>query len=134
MPLYQGWPPGLCITGEVVMNCFRMVRRLAVIVAGLAGALLAFCAAAVPAAFAGVAVPLGGDPHGRPGLTDPKAGPPGLNENPPLPAHAHALATGGLPGWQIALIVSGTALLVIAVAVIVYRTRAARRRVTVSAA
>jgi hypothetical protein len=81
-----------------------------------------------------VAVPLGGDPHGRPGLTDPKAGPPGLNENPPLPAHAHALATGGLPGWQMALIASGTVLLVIAVAVIVYRTRAARRRVTVSAA
>jgi len=115
------------------MNCFRMIRRLAVVVAGLAGTLLASCGA-VPPAFAGVAVPLGGDPHGRPGLTDPKAGPPGLNENPPLPAHAHALATGGLPGWQMALIASGTVLLVIAVAVIVYRTRAARRRVTVSAA
>lgn len=111
------------------MNCFRMIRRLAVVVAGLAGTLLASCGA-VPPAFAGVAVPLGGDPHGRPGLT----GPPGLNKNPPLPAHAHALATGGLPGWQMALIASGTALLVIAVAVIVYRTRAARRRVTVSAA
>ena len=134
MPLYQGCLPGLCITGEVVMNCFRMIRRLAVVVAGLAGALLALCAAAVPAAFAGVAVPLGGDPHGRPGLTSPQTGPPGWSKSPPLPAHAHALATGGLPGWQIALIASGTALLVIAVAVIVYRTRAARRRVAVSAA
>ena len=111
------------------MNCFRMIRRLAVVAAGLAGALLASCGA-VPPAFAGVAVPLGGDPHGRPGLT----GPSGLNKNPPLPAHAHALATGGLPGWQMALFASGTALLVITVAVIAYRMRAARRRVTVSAA
>jgi hypothetical protein len=116
------------------MNCFRMIRRLAVVVAGLAGALLASCAFMPPIAFAGVAVPLGGDPHGRPGLTSPQTGPPGGSEHPPLPAHAHALATGGLLGWQIALIASGTALLVVAVAVIVYRTRAARRRVTVSAA
>jgi hypothetical protein len=115
------------------MNSFRMIRRLAVVVAGLAGALLASCGA-VPPAFAGVAVPLGGDPHGRPGLTSPQTGPPGGSEHPPLPAHAHALATGGLPGWQIALIASGTALLVIAVAVIAYRMRAARRRVTVRAA
>jgi hypothetical protein len=133
MPLYQGCPPRLCIMGEVVMNSFRLIRRLAVIVTGLAGAMLASCGA-VPPAFAGVAVPLGGDPHGRPGLTSPQTGPPGLNKNPPLPAHAHALATGGLPGWQMALIATGAALLVIAVAVIVYRTRAARRRVTVSAA
>jgi hypothetical protein len=100
------------------MNSFRTIRRLAVMVTGLTGALLASCGA-VPPAFAGVAQPLGGDPHGRPGLTGP---------------HAHALATVGLPGWQIALIVSGAALLAIAAVALVYRTRAARRRVTVSAA
>ena len=115
------------------MNSFRMIRRLAVIAAGLAGALLAFCAAMAPVAFAGVVVPLGGDPHGRPGLASPPPGPPGWDKHPPLPAHAHALAAGGLPGWQIALIASGAVLLAVAAAA-VYRTRAARHRVTVSAA
>jgi hypothetical protein len=97
------------------MNRFHIIRRLAVITTGLMGALLAFCAGAGPAAFASV---LGGDPHGRPGLS----------------THAHALVTGGMPGWQIALIVAGAALLAGALAVTVYRMRAARRGVTVSAA
>jgi hypothetical protein len=39
-----------------------------------------------------------------------------------------------MPGWQIALIAAGAALLAGALAVTVYRMRAARRRVTVSAA
>jgi hypothetical protein len=39
-----------------------------------------------------------------------------------------------MPGWQIALIAAGAALLGAAVAVTVNRMRAARRRVTVSAA
>jgi hypothetical protein len=43
------------------------------------------------------------------------------------------LAAGGTPGWQIALILAAAALIA-AVAVTGYRTRAARRRVTVSAA
>jgi hypothetical protein len=51
-----------------------------------------------------------------------------------VPAHAHALVTGGMPGWQIALIAAGAALLAAALAVTIYRMRAARRRVTVSAA
>ena len=97
------------------MNRFHTIRRLAMITTGLMGALLAFCAGAAPAAFASV---LGGDPHGRPGL----------------PTHAHALTTGGMPGWQIALIAAGAALLGAALAATVYRMRAARRRVTVSAA
>ena len=50
------------------MNRFRIARRLAVIVAGLAGALVGLGAAAVPAAVAATILPLGGDPHGRPGL------------------------------------------------------------------
>jgi hypothetical protein len=99
------------------MNRFHNTGRLAVIAAGLTSALLALCAGAAPAALAEVMVPSGGDPHGRPGL----------------PGHAHALATGGTPGWPIALILAAAALAA-AAAVIGYRTRAARRRVTVSAA
>ena len=60
--------------------------------------------------------------------------PPGWDKHPPLPTHAHALVAGGTPGWQIALSAAGAALLGAALAVIVYRLRAARRRVTVSTA
>ena len=122
------------------MNRFHITGRLAVVLASLAGALLAFWTD-VPAAFAAVAAPLGGAPHGRPGLLygDPALAsspprPPGWNKHPPLPAHTHTLVTGGIPGWQIALIAAGAALLTAALAVAVYRMRAARRRVTVSAA
>ena len=116
------------------MNRFHAIGRLAVVLSGLAGALGAFCAGAAPAAWAGAASPLGGDPHGRPGLDGPRPGSAAANKQPLLPAHAHALATGGMPGWQIALIVAGAALAAAGLAVIVYRMRAARRRVSVSAA
>ena len=121
------------------MNRFRIIiGRLAVILGGLTGALLAFWSGSGPAA---MAASLGGAPHGRPGLTygqpslpSPPPGPPGWNKHPPLPAHAHTLVTGGMPGWQIALIAAGAALLGAALAVIAYRMRAARRRVTVRTA
>jgi hypothetical protein len=116
------------------MNRFHTIGRLAVVLSGLVGALVAFCAGAAPAAFALAVSPLGGDPHGRPGLVSPRPASSGANQHPPLPAHAHALVTGGMPGWQIALIVAGAALLAAGLAVITYRMRAARRRVTVSAA
>ena len=58
--------------------------------------------------------------------------PPGWNKHPPLPARSHPVVTGGMPGWQITLIAA--ALLSAVLAVIVYRMRAARRRVTASAA
>jgi len=92
------------------MNRFHTIRRLAVILTGLTGALLAFCAGTAPAAFASV---LGGDAHGRPGLVSPRPEP---------------------PDWQIALIAAGAALLAAALAVTVYRMRATRRRVSASAA
>lgn len=113
------------------MNRFQTIGRLAVILAGMASALLAFCASAAPAALAGV---MGGDPHGRPGLASPRPEPPGWNQQPPLPAHMHTQVAAGMPGWQITLIAAGVALLAAAAAVIVHRMRAARRRVTVSAA
>jgi hypothetical protein len=97
------------------MNRLHTIRRLAMILTGLTGALLTLGFGTVPAAFASV---LGGDPHGRPGL----------------PTHAHELAAGGMPGWQIALIAAGAALIGAALAVTAYRMRTARRRVTVSAA
>ena len=112
------------------MNRFHTIRRLAVVLTGLTGALLAFCAGTAPAAFASV---LGGDPHGRPGLASPRPEPPGWNKQPPLPTHAHVLVASGMPGWQIALIAAGAALLAAALAVTAYRMRAARQRVTVSA-
>jgi hypothetical protein len=131
------------------MNRIHMIiGRLAVILGGLTGALLAFWSGMGPAA---MAASLGGDPRGHPGLryhqsglpyphpghrglASPPPGPPGWNKHPPLPAHAHTLVTGGMPGWQITLIAVGAALLAAALAVTAYRMRTARRRVTVSAA
>jgi hypothetical protein len=120
------------------MNRFHLIGRLGVILAGLAGSLVAFLAGTGPAAFAAT---MGGDPHGRPGVHygRPVPGsllprPLGGNKHPPLPAHAHPLVTGGMPGWQIALIAVGAALMAAALTLIAYRLRSARRRVTVSAA
>src|SRR5436309_3367034 len=73
------------------------IRCLAAILAGLAGALLAVAAVA-PAALA--------DPF------PPR--PPGWDKHPPLPppgAGIRVVVAGGTPGWQIALIAIGAALL-----------------------
>jgi hypothetical protein len=113
------------------MNRFHTIRRLAVVLTGLTGALLAFCAGTAPAAFASV---LGGDPHGRPGLASARPEPPGWNKHPPLSTYGHVLVTSGMPGWQIALIAAGAALIAAALAMTVYRMRATRRRVSASAA
>ena len=109
------------------MNGIRRVRRLASVLAGLAGVLLA-SAASVPAAFAG---------------TNPIPDPPGyigdsyIGTSPvaPVPAAAvHVVNTGGMPGWQIALIAIGAALLAATVAVLLDRAWAARRKtITVAA-
>jgi heme/copper-type cytochrome/quinol oxidase subunit 1 len=106
------------------MRRFQIIGRLAVILAGLAGTVLALGAGAAQAA------PAGGGAHRHPV----RAEPPGWYKHPPLPAHAHAAVADGMPGWQIALIVVGAALLIGALAVTVHVTRAARRRVTISAA
>jgi len=63
------------------------IRRFVIMLAGLAGAVLAFSAAAAPA-FA----------------TLPPAGPKVM---PASPAQVHTIVTGGTPGWQITLIAAG---------------------------
>ncbi len=108
------------------MNGIRHVRRLASVLAGLAGVLLA-SAAVVPAAFAG---------------TNPIPDPPGYIGDPyigthlvtPVPATTvHVINTGGMPGWQITLIAIGAALLAATVAVLLDRARATRRNAVIAA-
>jgi hypothetical protein len=83
------------------------IRRLASALAGLAAALLAVTAAA-PAAFASRMPP-----------PEETAG--------PVPPPVHTIVTGGMPGWQIALIAIAAAATAAAVAVILDRARTARR-------
>ena len=110
------------------MNPIRAIAWAARVLAGLAAAVLAFTAA-VPAALASTS-----PRQARPlSWADPPL-PPGWNKHPPRPAHAHALATGGLPGWQITLIAGAAVLLVTALAAAAYRLWAARRRAAASPA
>ena len=92
------------------------IRQLASILAALTVSLLAPGAAP---AFAQNLPPT--DNGDRPSI-----GPPHLT--------THLIATGGMPGWQITLIAAGAALLTAAVAVLVERALAARRRAATSAA
>jgi hypothetical protein len=94
---------------ETAMN--RIQRGMAVL-AGLGGTLLTLAAAA-PAAFA------------VPPPPEPAA---------PAPAEVQAVVTGGMPGWQIALIAVGAALMAAALAVLLDRRRAARQRASATAA
>jgi len=52
---------------------------------------------------------------------------------PPLP-QVHTVVIGGTPGWQIALIAAGAALLAAILAVSLDRARAARRQVSAPSA
>ena len=118
------------------MNPIRALGGLARILATLAAAALAF-AAGVPAALAAPRPqPPGWNKH-PPLPTRPQPAlrfPPGWNKHPPLSAHPHALAAGGLPGWQITLITAAAVLLVTALAAAAYRLWAARRRAAASPA
>jgi hypothetical protein len=111
------------------MNHIPIIRRLASALAALAGALLAL-SAAVPAALARPVPPLGGP---RAAARPPRPLPPGWNKHPPLPAHAHTFASGGMSGWQITLIAAAALLLAATLAVTLYRARAARQRASVTA-
>jgi hypothetical protein len=97
------------------------IRRTAAALTALAATLLA-TAAAAPAAFA-MQVPPPGELGGHP-----------VKHAPMAPAHTQTIVTGGMPGWQIALIVVGAALLAATVAVVLDRARAARRNTITAAA
>ena len=75
------------------MNHIHAIRRPAGMLLGLASVVLASLTTASPAA-----------------LAAPRPQPPGWNKHPPLPTHA--LATGGIPGWQQALMAVTIVLLV----------------------
>jgi len=92
------------------MNRIRSICRLAGILAGLGGTLLAVSATS-PAALASHTPPFGG-----------------LVERGLMPPQAHVIVTGGMPGWQITLIAAGAAVLTATAAVILDRARAARRQ------
>jgi hypothetical protein len=114
---------------EIIMNAIRHIRRLAGVLAGLAGVLLAFAASP---AFASVPHP---DPGGAAGYVgDPYIGIMGTGPVAPVPATTvHVINTGGMPGWQITLIAIGAALLGAAVAVLLARARATRRNAVTAA-
>jgi hypothetical protein len=95
----------------IAMNLIQCIRRLAAVLAGLGGAALASIIVA-PAAFAVREPPPGGG-GGAPAS--------------PAPPDTVAVVAGGMPGWQIALIAVGAALLAAVLAVLLDRVWAARR-------
>ena len=97
------------------MNPLKRIRRFAAVLAGLAGALVAF--GATPA-FAMHEPP----PGTGSGITTSPVG----TTTPPV--EVHTVVVGGMPGWQIALIPIVAALFAAAVAVLADRSRSARRK------
>ena len=107
------------------MSHIHHIGRLARILAGLAAALVAAVAAA-PAALA--------QQYPQPGQLarlGPMVPPP---HHTVVPAQSHAAVTGGMAGWQIALIALGAAILAAIAAVLVERARSARRHPTTTPA
>jgi len=112
------------------------IQRCLAVLAGLGGALIA--PAAVAAAASAALPPPGPAPAGSP--PQPPAWfrhphlPPGHIHQPvhlpPAPVPVPAVPGGGMPGWQIALIAAGAALVAAALAVLLHRAWAARRRPT----
>jgi hypothetical protein len=108
------------------MNLTKRIRRAAAALTGLALAWLGMAIAA-PSAFAAYVPPGGGGSGPAPrgfGTTTP----------PPVVHVTRTIVAGGMPGWQIALIAAGAALLAAALAVLADRVWAARRKTVVSAA
>ena len=113
-------------TGRTIMTIHRIHHLISILAAG-ACALLAFAAAA-PAAFAGTnPIP---DPAGY-------VGDPYIGTSPVTPDSAttvHVVNSGGMAGWQIALIAIGAALLAATAAVVLDRAPAARRAASATTA
>ncbi len=96
------------------MNSMRHchhVRHIAVVLGGFAASVLVVLTGAT-AAFAYPIPPSGGSG--------------GQVQPPPV----HTIVTGGMPGWQIALIALGAAIFAAVLAVTLDRARTARRRLT----
>jgi hypothetical protein len=91
------------------------IRRFAACLVAMVAAVAA-SALAAPAAFATIA------PPAPPGPTAPVTG--AITKHPPA---VHTVVVGGMPGWQIALIAAGAAVLAAALAVVVDRLLSARR-------
>jgi hypothetical protein len=96
------------------MYRIKRIRRAGALLAGLALAWVGLAGVA-PSAFAMV------PDHGGSGDT-------------PATAVTHTIVVGGMPGWQIALIAIGAALLTAALAVLADRARATRRQLAPSGA
>ena len=96
------------------------IRRIAAILAGLAATVAVF-AVTGPAAFA-MQVPAPGQLGTHPG-----------NHAPAIPAYTHTVVIGGMPGWQIILIAAAAAVPAAALAVLLDRALATRRRTTANA-
>jgi hypothetical protein len=135
------------------MNRIRIIRRLACLLAALASAVLA-SAAAVPAAFAARIPPLGTPPGpaplppghvagavlgpnraGYPAVTHVQTAVLGPNRAgyPPV-SHIHTVVAVGMPGWKIAFIAAGAAILAAALAVLLERARTSRRHLAAPSA
>lgn len=99
----------------------RHVRRLVGIVTGL----FASVAAAVAVAPAAFAMPAPPGPLSRFGPQ-----PVANLKHPPVPVHTHTAVAIGMPGWQIALIAVGAAIVAAALTVLLDRAFAARRHPT----
>jgi hypothetical protein len=104
------------------MNRIRHIRRYAAVLTGLAFAWLGLASAA-PAAFAQttmIPVPIGDGGGDAPVST--------------VQTVTRVVVVGGMPGWQIALIAVGAALVAAAATVLAYRVLAARRQVVAATA
>ena len=102
------------------MNPLKRIRRFAAVLAGLAGALVAF--GATPALAMREPPPGSGS---------------GVSTSPvgtTAPVEVHTVVVGGMPGWQIALIAVVAALLAATVAVLLDRARGSRRKAIAAAA
>ena len=100
------------------MNPIRHIRRALAVLTGMTAAVLA-CGAAPAFALREPLPPSG------------SAGDPGAQ---PVPVVTRVVVVGGTPGWQIALIAVGAALLAALAAVLAERVLAARRRAITAAA
>jgi hypothetical protein len=96
------------------------IRRIIAALAGLAATVTVFAATGPAASAMHVPVPgqLGTDP---------------ANHAAVIPARIQTVVTGGMPGWQIALIAAAAALLGAVLAVLLDRAFTARRRTTANA-